>query len=144
MRSVEVLSLNGLGSADDCEDRQYLWPFRSARVYGGGNQGTIPDCIWTLPNLTLFHAAGNGLVGHIRNNQQQQAAAPSTQISDLIVSHNILDGTIPFVSDSLQHLDVSYNRLTGELTDTNTVNVSLSGTSMIAEVNRLSGRVPAG
>ena len=140
MASVEVLSLNGLGSADDCSNRHHTLPFLSSSLYSGNREGTVPDCLWSLQNLTLLHMAGNGLVGHIPDSQ----SSSTTRMSDFIASHNKLDGTVPFISSSLQHLDVSFNRLTGELTDDNCVNYSMGDSSMIAKVNHLSGRVPAG
>ena len=139
MSAVEVLSLNGLGSADDCSNRRHVFPFLGAALYIDDLDATIPNCVWSLPNLTLLHMAGNGLVGDMHPPYKM----PSSHLMDLVVSHNRLEGTIPVVSRFMQHLDVSYNRLTGELTTDNTVNSTLPSASMISKVNHLSGRLPS-
>ena len=93
--------------------------------------GSIPECIWNLPNLTVLHLAGNGLTGKIM--------PPSHSLVDLSLPHNQLSGTIPANTLHVPQLDLSYNRFSGEYLSTTQ---QAFDASINVEINRLSGHLP--
>ena len=107
MNSAQVLSLNGLGGAEHCDNAELVPLFNTLILSNEKNE--IPSCLWTLPRLTTLPLSGNGLFGQIESN------FAGSVIEDLILSHNRLTGTIPprvqnmrsvFV-DSSTHIKVS-------------------------------------
>lgn len=56
MSEAVVMSLDGLAAATSCSGT-VKFPLTGIKLFNT-LQGTIPSCVWTLPNLTLFHAAG--------------------------------------------------------------------------------------
>lgn len=95
-------------------------------------QPTIPSCIFQMTALRSLHLSGNGFHGSL-----PEAITPS--LTDLVLSHNLLSGTIP---DSIRHrawahLDLSYNQLSGDLTGFQAPTGPLS-----LSVNALSGEIP--
>ena len=59
MRKAIVISMDGLGAAMSC-DGMLRFPVTQVKLFNT-LQGSIPPCVWNLPNLTLFHVAGVGL-----------------------------------------------------------------------------------
>lgn len=60
---VNVLSMDGVGAADDCA----FWSnidLPIARRFIP-LEGSIPECMWSMDNLTVMHLSGNGLTGTI-------------------------------------------------------------------------------
>jgi hypothetical protein len=56
MTKAVVLSLDGLGASTACPDT-VEFPITKIKLFNT-LEGTIPPCIWNLPNLTLLHLAG--------------------------------------------------------------------------------------
>jgi Leucine-rich repeat (LRR) protein len=133
------LILDGLQTSPHCRER--LLPGVSD-AYIGANHfgGTIPPCFFSLSKLRALHLAGNSLSGTL-----PELPAASVQLVDLSLSHNALTGTIPA---SLQlrpwdNLDLSFNRLTGELQVGFGEYINGTGVSYALQDNRLSGRAPS-
>ena len=62
-KSIEVLSLNGLGSADGCGNK-VTFPLSGVLLFNTIG-GTLPECVWHLRNLNVLHAVGNELRGEL-------------------------------------------------------------------------------
>lgn len=133
--------------------------------------GTIPDCIWSLPNLTALHLAGNSFTGKIHipppndtdtnsvyvTNADGTHSSPvpsgiTPTLKNLSLSHNRLTGEIPpeLLQFTFANLDLSYNKLRGHIdgleyailkNDSDTSGNS-DGVAINLEVNRLSGEIP--
>jgi hypothetical protein len=138
--ALTSLSLDGLATAENC--RSYLFPGFSSyfnsftlKHYFTGN---IPNCLFTMPSLTLLHVGGNGFTGSL-----SALASISSSLVDLSLSYNQLTGTIPIViqNRSWENLDLSYNRLIGTLLSS--ISSISSGAALTLQVNRLSGSVPS-
>jgi hypothetical protein len=56
MSKAVVISLDGLGAAPSCSGT-VEFPITKIKLFNT-LEGTIPLCVWDLPNLTLFHVAG--------------------------------------------------------------------------------------
>jgi hypothetical protein len=56
MTKALVISLDGLGASTSCSGI-VEFPITKIKLFNT-LEGTIPPCIWNLPNLTLFHVAG--------------------------------------------------------------------------------------
>jgi hypothetical protein len=55
-RKAVVLALDGLGAATACPGT-IVFPVTNIKLFNT-LEGIIPECVWTLPNLTLLHVAG--------------------------------------------------------------------------------------
>lgn len=141
MKELSILVMDGLSSAPNCPDNLYANNHRPFFVKGYIQfhtlSGSIPICLWGLPNITSMHFSGNGFDGAIGD-------LPSDSIlQQLSLSNNRLNGTIP---NSVQThsfadiLDLSSNRFMGTLSK----NFYVSNTQNTLEmsVNRLSGPLP--
>jgi hypothetical protein len=130
-RRIRSLSLDGLSSNNNCGD------FRSPLLdlmLGKYVHGTIPSCVWNLPNLVSIHISGNrfsGIIGELLEN---------SSLVNMSLSFNHFSGSLPLSVQrhSFDVLDVSFNTFTGEINEVSSVNGSL-----ITELNRFSGRLPA-
>jgi len=108
--SLRSLVLDGMTSAESCH--RNLFPgvsqsYSLVRSFGG----SVPPCLFTLPNITTLHLSGNEFTGTLPN------TAFSSSLIDLSLSHNRLHGTIPLHIQSTEWycLDLSYNQLSGTL-----------------------------
>eukprot|EP01031_Cornospumella_fuschlensis_P041619 gene41619-50790_t len=141
--TVRTMSLDGMGASDQCLVR--LWdPFDVSNAYFGGlMSGTIPSCIWTLPNVTLLHMSGNGFTGQLPAHLR-----PSCSLKDVVLTHNMITGTMPdsFQKFPFEVLDLSYNKLKGHIDGMSNLslsyNVSQPGATVHLENNRLTGVLP--
>jgi hypothetical protein len=105
----------------------------------GSLEGSIPECVWMLPQLVVLSMAGNGFSGHIGTT----ATMPS--LISLTLSHNYLTGVIPSwlqEKEGMSLLDLSHNKLTGDMHRFGQ-RVGPSNGTLILSVNRLSGRLAA-
>ncbi len=137
--SLVSLSLDGLSTSNNC--KQVLFPglpFFTGFTVSQFIEGTIPSCLFNMPNLQLLHLSGNGLKGTIA-----EQFPKNTSVTYLSLSHNSLSGFIPeeIQLRSWNVLDLSYNKLTGTLSDSFAPTYSES--SIFLEVNRLSGIIPS-
>jgi hypothetical protein len=105
-------------------------------------EGSIPECVWSMSNLTVLNLAGNGFRGRIGS------VSSMSSLLSLTLSHNHLGGEIPLwlQEKAMLHLDLSHNKLMGDLNgfkrqgDLNpTLNFQSSNQSLALIVNRLSG-----
>ena len=136
---LQTLALDGLTSGDNCF--QQLWPTNNFLNFSGRltirtMQGTVPSCIYRLPNLETIHLSGNGLLGHLPDSL-------SDSISYLSLSHNYLTGTISsnIQMKALNSLDLSFNKL-GGLFKVVSRSFNISSSYLHLRVNRLSGSLP--
>jgi len=132
--SLEVLVLDGLGSAMECQV-PILAGFNGHRSTQKIT-GSIDSCIYTaFPRIKTLHLSGNKFQGSIPSS----LASWPRMLDDLSVSHNRLTGQL---SSTLQQqlgrfsrFDFAYNKLSGVLSS-----VSLSNRTVLnLVVNRLSG-----
>ena len=141
--TLESLVLDGATSGPSCKQR--FWPRNTLGLDGTYSlqnlAGTIPSCLLALPRLRTLHLGGNGLSGHI------PPVVLSPLLRDLSLCHNRLSGEIPeTIQKSLSQLavlDLSYNRLRGQLWGQVAVVNGTSTTEVSLIVNGLSGPVPA-
>jgi Leucine-rich repeat (LRR) protein len=148
--NLSSLVLDGLHASIFCNRKLFPWQ-KGTLIYtlgAGTNVPGIPECLFNLPNLHLFHISGNGIQGKLNGRLQIGSAM---KILDL--SHNSLSGTIPaaIFSHSFQSLDLSFNQFNGTISKNIVVPMlsNASGTNNTADtslrllVNRLSGDIPA-
>ena len=138
----KMLILDGLHSAEFC--RKLIFPDLHKTFDALGSyvlttpiQGSVPACLFTLPQLTTLHISGNDLHGTIPNVDEL-----TPTLKDLSLSHNQLTGTIPptLLSYPWKKLDLSFNRLFGTLPSS--VNNFTQGTLKL-DINRISGSMPS-
>ena len=132
MKKVQVLSLNGLGGAGGCPNSVKI-PLLGTLLQSI-ETAEIPSCLWRLKNLTTLHLSGNGYRGEI------SMTRPASRLNDISLSHNRLGGTIPVAVQTMKKIDLSRNRLVGHVNGV--ANNSNVDTTLHAQVNRLSGRLP--
>lgn len=125
--------IDGMSAAASCRNKLFVGPL-SAYTLEHSVGGSLPTCLFQLPNITTLHLSGNGFTGSIPDNIRFSAT-----LTDLSLSHNALTGTIPI---QIQHrkwnnIDLSYNRLSGTLS----LGFASNG-SIELENNRLSGDIP--
>ena len=134
-RELRVIVLDGMHSDQSCRMPFFRGTlFKSYGLTTTEHRG-IPECLYSMPKLNVLHLSGNVLTGTLPSDM---ALSPSIQ--DLTLSHNALHGPIPkpIQSRSWQNLDLSYNKLGGELSVIKTYNSTIA-----LNVNRLSGAPPA-
>jgi Leucine-rich repeat (LRR) protein len=144
--SVSSAILDGLSSAPACRRRLFRSTSSFSYALRRSVSGTIPACLFAMPDLNTLHLAGNEFTGTLPG-----AHNVSNALVDLSISHNILTGTIPapFQNRKWYNLDLSYNRLGGtllEVTPTTTSSIMqelYNATTVSLENNRLSGKIPA-
>lgn len=139
--SIVTLALDGLSSNVKCPltvKRNSLRPsFVHGFLQGQSMKGTIPDCLFRLPNIQLLHLSGNGFTGPIPD-----IVANSTLL-DVSLCNNQLTGFIPssIQSHTFLELDLSSNKISGVL-DESFFSISSENSFLRLQVNRLSGRIP--
>eukprot|EP01031_Cornospumella_fuschlensis_P024715 gene24715-29865_t len=137
--TLSAIVLDGVSTADRC--RRRIFPGSSvlkAFVLYRSLGGTIPSCLFNLPNLHTLQLAGNEFTGSLPPNM-----TVNQQMVDLTLSHNSLTGSIPLPLQKkfFPNLDLSFNRFSGTLSD-DFVGL-LDGNTISLRVNRLSGSIPA-
>ena len=128
---VEVLSMDGLGAATGCA-HSFTMPFTHRAMFNK-LEGSIPECVFSMPSLQFLHLTGNGLTCTL-------ASLPNTSLmSSLHLAHNQLTSTIPetFMTNHFTDLDLSYNKITGEYRQP--LIQANSSSAIILHINRLSG-----
>ena len=88
---LKSLVLEGVQAGEECNTAFWdpLGLLNRAYVGSGGSLGTIPACLWDMPQLETLHLSGNMLTGSL----------PSGPSAALL---------------SLRDLSLSFNELTGE------------------------------
>jgi Leucine-rich repeat (LRR) protein len=132
--NLEQLVIDGMTYGGNCAEG-FFYPlnFISRRV-----TGTIPDCLFTMPQLRVLYASGNGIRGNV-------GEIPShSKLEKVKLSWNELSGTLP--RSVQQHrfveFDVSKNKITGVLDDFENRSRVEPGDILKLNNNRLSGNIP--
>ena len=148
-QNAVVLSMDGLSAADECGNAVRA-PFITKLLYNDFS-GTIPSCLWQLPNISVVHLSGNGLKGTL-------GSIPYTSVlRNISLTHNRLTGTIPrsFQRWPFEFFDLSYNKFSGDISEHISQIYELSSNCLSMEctinttsridlsINRLSGSVPS-
>ncbi len=139
LKVLKLLELTSMGGGKSCRYDTFKDTFLSHYFDGFTTskylEGTIPDCIWSLPNLTTLFAGGNRIQGQIPE-------ALGTQLREISLPFNHLSGTLPsalVTNPTISSVALQQNRLQGDLG-------VFSGISHLnafnASVNRLSGIIP--
>jgi hypothetical protein len=83
-------------------------PFGAVLISRAVFEGSIPDCIWSLPSLQTLHLSGNAIGGELGN-------LPAVSvIDDIDLSNNKIVGTLPLswqMWGKFVHLDVANNKV---------------------------------
>ncbi len=143
---LQVVMLDGASSGSQCEsyfpngiEALKLFFNLHARFVKQKLGGSIPSCLWSLPELSILHLSGNGITGTIFNSELGYNAS---KLIDLNLAVNSLSGVIPISiqQKGFQQLDLSNNRFSGELNHLNINKDYINSTLKLAQ-NRLSGRL---
>ena len=142
---LSVIALDGMRASSEC--LHYLWdPLQvTTGYYADQMEGKIPDCIWSLPNITVLHLSGNGLAGSLGDMNSS-----TTKLRDVALNHNRLRDKLPIAFQKIPftNLDLSYNKLLGsiESLDQMTFNTEDNDSNQGAQLklfqNRFSGKLP--
>jgi Leucine-rich repeat (LRR) protein len=141
VNSLSALALDGLSTSSDCRDYFFTdslsSSFTAFSLYNAIT-GSIPECLFSMPNLTTLHLSGNGFTGSLSS-----TLSISSSLTDLSLSYNSLTGTIPsnFQEKLWINLDLSYNKFVGTLTES-FASIPSTG-SLYLDVNRLSDEIPS-
>ena len=117
--SLQTISLDGLHTSTTCS-HEYWNPFYPSKAgsYASLMGGTIPHCLFFLPNINTLHLSGNGFDGTIPTLSNRNSSDIPNKLQDIALSHNRLTGTIPDWIQSYPNflnVDFSYNKFTGYL-----------------------------
>ena len=77
--------------------------------------GSIPQCIFSMPNIESIYLSGNSLRGELPND----VLISSPKLVNISVSYNKMEGTIPYqmMNSKFSVLDLSNNKFTGQLNE---------------------------
>ena len=144
---LKVLSLDGLGTASRCSVSINLPLFKGRFSTFIG--GTIPGCIFALPEIVTLHLSGNGLKGKLA-----QSLPLNSKMKNLSLSHNRISGEIPFAIQQwpFLQLDLGFNKIRGNCRSLTNLPLQTSQidssqdayntTSLSLVQNRFSGDIP--
>jgi Leucine-rich repeat (LRR) protein len=117
----------------------------SSECKGSNILGSIPSCIFKMPNLQSLYLSSNKLSGSIPSG----ILVDSPKLVNLSVSYNNLRGTIPetLVTNMLALLDVGNNKISGTVSNAYNINnrsafISSSSRALELNDNRISGTIP--
>jgi len=144
--NLTSLDLSSVSSGRDC--RSYIWAGsifeRKFTAYLATKQvgGSLPSCLFELPNLQTLSMNGNNILGVV-----PETISPS--LKDITLSRNKLFGSISAslaTSANLIVLDLSFNRVKGTLdafaSSSNNQFHTQKGMTLSLKVNRMSGEIP--
>ena len=135
--TLSTLSLDGMSVSPHCRGHRLLSALSEQRL----QHSAIPLCLLQLRNMTALHLSATGLTGSLPD-----GLVVSSTLQDLALSHNALTGTIPEALQRRQwvKLDLSFNKLTGELDSEFAAPVVDNGTTTTLALanNRFSGVIP--
>ena len=117
----------------------------SSECKGSNLLGSIPSCLFKMPNLQSLYLSSNKLSGSIPSG----ILIDSPKLVNLSVSYNNLRGTIPetLITNMLALLDVGNNKISGTVSDAYNINnrsafISSSSRALELNDNRISGAIP--
>jgi Leucine-rich repeat (LRR) protein len=127
------IELEGLHSAEVCPSRLSLLGHYFSFE---GVAGTISDCLFSLPRLSVLHLSGNKFSGTLSSTMIR-----SSNFSTLDLSFNEFVGTVPFVlwNANFTLLDLSFNHFHGSVESTF---APTSSAIVNLKQNQLSGLIP--
>jgi len=135
--NLETLALSGMTAASGCAFKLSFGAFSVLPV-----DGSLPKCLFQMPHLTQFFAAGNKVYGSLYE-------LPATSVlENLTLSYNRLHGKIPISIEThtgFNVLDLSFNSLVGTVEQMSNYSLSSSDPEPVSvnlESNLLSGRIP--
>lgn len=141
-KDLTIIIMDGLSSNPNCPSNLWWNDNKPWFIHGflqsDTLKGSLPSCMWTLPNLTTLHVSANALQGQV------EPIAIDSPLADVAISHNLFGGDIPISVQRHQfstRFDVSSNRLTGTLISD--YQVSNSQQILQLAVNRISGMLPS-
>jgi Leucine-rich repeat (LRR) protein len=137
--NLSVLILDSVSSTDACDERlaPMLRALFKVQISLHHLQGSIPDCMWSMPSLTTVHLSGTGLGGTLSDISNEDSV-----LNDVALASNAIVGSIPgsWQQRKWKSLDLSGNKLSGILHDSFIIT---NDTALKLDVNRLSGYVPS-
>ena len=100
---VEFLALDGLGASSHCPNSVSV-PFSQVQLFNT-LEGTVPNCLFELENLTSLHMMGIGLTGSLSTEIPYNSS-----LQHLVLSHNKISGSVPtsLLQKSFEIFDLSY------------------------------------
>lgn len=121
--------------------------------YSSIHNDAFPKCLWSMPNLLVFQAIGNGFTGDISD------VMNSSSIQYLALDSNRLNGQFPSVykNKNMSSLQLSFNRISGTIGQSFTMNSRITSNQycnyaenytgncnspLSMQSNRLSGLLP--
>eukprot|EP00605_Chrysophyceae_sp_TOSAG23-4_P001644 GSChrysophyteH1.ASY1.ANO1.1805.1 assembled CDS len=139
LKKLRLLDFTNMGGGKSCRKNTFNDTFLGHYFDGFTTskylEGTIPDCIWSLPNLAIFYAGGNRIRGQIPE-------VLGSQLQNISLPFNNLEGKLPsalVTNPNISTVALQHNRLQGDLS----VFSSLSSLNVFnASVNSLSGIMP--
>ena len=156
---LETIAISGLSTADSC--KHYFWKGTAfSGVFNGYGakhfmEGSLPQCIYSLPNMRTVHAAGNSFLGEAPfSGEDKSGLKISPLLGNIDVARNRLTGyispqlvTAAKSEGKLRSLDMSYNRIRGNLSifagNAETYVNTSNPLNLQLQVNHLSGDIPA-
>lgn len=132
--SLQYLILDGLNSAKSCRTKFPVLIYDTIYMTDKNAIVNVPSCIYSLGQLRYLHMSGNGITGVL-----PEDAILSPTFTELVLANNNLRSKIPssFQNHDWNVLDLSFNKLTGSLSD------SLNVSDIVRlKINRLSGDIP--
>ncbi len=143
LNDLQTLVISSIGSGNSCINN--IWVNTVFKNLFNGFisnsyiDGTLPECLFSMPKLNQLYAGGNRVVGKF----------PSTNISSnltkISLPYNSMYGTLPSSfgeNSNIILLDLSNNRISGDISmfkNSNKVNKNLD---LSLSVNNLSGDIP--
>ena len=98
--TLQELILDGLHTAPSCRGNPY---FSIPGIYASASYpitesivGSIPSCVFALPNLQLFHFSGNGLRGSLAPASGQPLQF-GPKLHNMSLAYNLLTGVFFFI-----------------------------------------------
>lgn len=136
--ALRTLALDGLNNNARFCSALKMWFAEShlSNTVSGG----IPSCVWTLPEVSALHMAGNGFVGTIDQDMDTDLMNISDSLVNVSLSYNRFTGSIPTVIQSTEfnYFDISHNKISGT-----GAGLTSNSNNVTYEVNRLSGFLPS-
>ena len=129
--SMKSLVLDGVSSSQQCSTFQSKNLISSKTYFGG----SIPNCLFALPNLETLHLAGNVLSGTLPE------LPSNSSLRSLSLSNNRLIGSVPksvLMHGKFVFFDISNNKITG-IVDNFVSDVNGEAIVLNMTINRLSG-----
>ncbi len=130
---LSTIELDGLSSSKMCKHKASFlsnsFPLESVH-------GTIPECLFTLPQLSIVSLSGNQFTGSIGD-----VSTTSRSFTQLQLASNDLQGQIPaFIwKGNFTKIDLSFNRLNGSIDSRFS---PPPDATVYVQRNQLSGNIP--